>query len=209
MHFLGVGVPCRPLDDPVAELAVVLLDTRGAVHAVEWRRGLDEVAALTRVLANGETLLAAGAPLCDLREARSRRAVQALRRRLAATDVESGVLECDADSVPFETPELEDAPWPPQVCTHGCRSSARTVRLARTCDDLVRRMGLLVSARPPVDLYSNEVTAALLTEPTPATARGLEQRTTLLNALLCAWSASSWHTSPTRRTPATDVPLAG
>lgn len=210
MHFLGVGLPCRPLSDPAAELAVVLLDTRGTVHAVEWRRDLDEVAALVRVLATGETLLAAGAPLCDLsRDGRGRSAVQALRHRLALTDVESGVLECDADSFPFETPEFEDAPWPPEVCSHGRRTSSRTARLAHACDGLVRRVGLLVSAHPPVDLFSNEVTAALLTEPTPTTARGIEHRTALLDALLCAWAASSWHASPAQRTTAADVPLAG
>lgn len=210
MQFLGVGLPCRPLSDPAAELAVVLLDTRGAVHAVEWRRDLDEVAALVPVLATGETLLAAGAPLCELSpDGRSHAAVQALRHRLALTDVESGVLECDADSFPFESEEFEDALWPPKVCAHGRRTSPRTIRLAHASDDVARRIGLLVSAHPPVDLYSNEVTAALLTEPTPTTARTLEHRTVLLNALLCAWAASSWHGSPAQRTAPADVPLAG
>ncbi len=209
MHFLGVGLPCRPLSHPAAELAVVLLDTRGAVHAVEWRTDLDEVAALVPVLATGETLLAAGAPLCELSpDGRSHAAVQALRHRLALTDVDSGVLECDAESFPFETEDLGEAPWS-QVCAHGRRTSPRTVRLARACDDVVRRIGLLLSAHPPVDLFSNEVTAALLTEPTPTTARGLEHRAVLLNALLCAWAASSWHGSPAQQRTAADVPLAG
>jgi hypothetical protein len=210
MLFLGVGLPCRSLSDPAAELAVVLLDTRGTVHAVEWRQDLDEVAALARVLATGETLIAAGAPLCELSpDGRSHAAVQALRHRLALTDVESGVLECDAASFPFDAEDFEDAPWPPTVCGHGRRTSRRTAGLAASCDDLTRRIGLLVSAHPPVDLYSNEVTAALLVEPTPTGVRGLEHRTVLLNALLCAWAAASWHGSPVQRAAITDVPLAG
>jgi hypothetical protein len=209
MHFLGIGLPCRPLSDPAAELAVVLLDTRGTVHAVEWRSDLDEVAALAQVLGTG-ALIAAGSPLCDLpRDGRNHLAVQALRHRLALADVDSGVLECDAESFPVETDDFESLGWPPEVCGHGRRTSSRTARLARACDDLVRRLGLLVSAHPPVDLYSNEVTAALLTEPTATTARGLEHRLVLLNALLCAWAASSWHTSPGRHSPSVDVQLAG
>jgi predicted RNase H-like nuclease len=211
MHFLGVGLPCRPLSDPKAELAVVVLDTRGAVLELQWRTDLDEVAALLRVLATDDTLIAAGAPLCELStDGRSRAAVQALRHRLALTDVGSGVLECDAATFPFDTEDFEDATWPPKLCGHGRRTSRRTVELARAADDLVRRLGLLVSAHPPVDLHSSAETAALLTAPTPTTAADLEHRTVLLNALLCAWAASCWHSSPEHRaTPDDGVRLAG
>lgn len=215
MLFLGIGLPCRPLSDPQAEIAVVLLDTRGTVLAVEWRRDLEAVAALTAELADRDTLLAAGAPLCGLPgDAGSHIAVQALRHRLALTDVDSGVLECDADTFPFPTDEFEGVPWPAEVCGHGRRTARRLERLAHACDDLVRRLGLLVSAHPPVDLYSNAVTAALLTEPAPTTATALEHRTVLVGALLCAWAASCWHESPEQRTPSLDdlklpVPLAG
>jgi hypothetical protein len=210
MQFLGIGLPCRPLSDPQAEIAVVLLDTRGTVLDVEWRSDLDEVAALAGVLAAGDTLIAAGAPLCGRpRDARTRAAVRTLRHRLALTDVDSGVLECDAETFPFPTGEFEDADWPLQVCGHGRRSPARAARLAAACDDLARRLGLLVSAHPPVDLFTNEITAALLTEWTPTSTRELEHRTVLLGALLCAWAASCWHESPEQGTPGTEVQLAG
>jgi hypothetical protein len=210
MQFLGIGLPCRPLSDPHAEIAVVLLDTRGTVLAVEWRAGLDEVAALVGVLAAGDTLIAAGAPLCGLPGyACSHPAVQALRHRLAVTDVDTGVLECDAQTFPFPAEEFGSAAWQPELSGHGRRTTARTARLARACDDLVRRLGLLVSAHPPVDLYSNEVTAALLTERTPSSSREVEHRTALLGALLCAWAASCWHVAPLQATPQADVQLAG
>lgn len=207
MHFLGIGLPCRPLTDAQAEIAVVLLDTRGTVLAVEWRPDLDAVAALAAELAPGDSLIAAGAPLCALPcDARNRAAVQALRRTLALADVDSGVLECDADTFPFPTEEFQDVPWPVEVCGHGRRTGRRLARLARASDDLVRRLGLLVSAHPPLDLFSNEVTARLLTEPTPTTATGLEHRTVLLGALLCAWAASCWHESPEQGMPSLDLP---
>jgi hypothetical protein len=209
MQYLGIGLPCRPLSDPHAEIAVVLLDTRGTVLAVEWRSDLDEVAALVGVLAAGDTLIAAGAPLCELpRDASSHPAVQALRHRLAVTDVDSGVLECDAETFPFPTDEFEQAGWPVELCGHGRRTAARTARLAAACDDLARRLGLLVSAHPPVDLFSNAVTAALLTERTATSTQGAEHRTVLLGALLCAWAASRWHASPEQVTPQAGVSLA-
>jgi predicted RNase H-like nuclease len=215
MHFLGIGLPCRPLSDPQAEVAVVLLDTRGTVLAAEWRGDLEAVVALTAELADGDTLIAAGAPLCGLpSDARSHAAVQALRHRLALTDVDSGVLECDADTFPFPTDEFEGVPWPVEVCGHGRRTLRRLERLAHGCDDLARRLGLLVSAHPPVDLHSNEVTAALLTTRTGRTAADVEHRTALVGALLCAWAASCWHESPEQRARSLDdlkldVPLAG
>jgi hypothetical protein len=210
MQFLGIGLPCRPLSDPQAEIAVVLLDTRGTVHAVEWRSDLDEVAALVRVLGAGDTLIAAGAPLCGLPgDACSHPAVQALRHRLATTDLDTGVLECDAATFPFPTDDFDSAAWPPEVVAHGRRTAARTARLATACDDLARRLGLLVSAHPPVDLFSNEVTAALLTDRTAASTSGVEHRTVLLGALLCAWAASCWHAAPEQLAPQADVQLAG
>src|SRR4051794_14724333 len=152
MQFLGIGLPCRPLSDPSAEIAVVLLDTRGTVLSVEWRGDVEGVAALAAELAGADTLIAAGAPLCGRPlDLGSRSAVQTLRRRLALTDVDSGVLECDALTFPFPTGEFDDADWPLEACGHGRRSPARAARIAGACDDLVRRLGLLISAHPPVD----------------------------------------------------------
>jgi hypothetical protein len=209
MQFLGIGLSCRSSSDQQAEITVVLLDTRGTVLAVERRPDLDAVAALVRVLASGDTLIAAGTPLCERsRDARGHAAVQALRRRLALTDVESGVLECDAETFPFPVDEFDYASWPPEVCGHATRARSRTPRLAAACDDLVRRLDLLISAHPPMDLHSSTLTAALLTEPAPTSGAGLEQRLGLLNALLCAWAASSWHESP-EQSPEQQVPPAG
>jgi hypothetical protein len=59
-----------------------------------------------------------------------------------------------------------------------------------------------------VDLHSNAITAALLTESSPISPGELEHRVGLLGALLCAWAASCWHESPEQRTPTADMQLA-
>ena len=208
MQFLGIGLSCRPSSDPAAELAVTLLDTRGTVLAVEWRHDLDAVAALVAAIATPDTVIAAGSPLCGLaRDDGRRAAVRALRHRLALTDVESGVLECDAGSFPFPIDEFDDA-RPPRLCDHSGRAASRAARLADAADHLVRRIALLNSAHPPLDLWTSATTAALLTEPTPRDRAGLEHRAVLLGALLCAWAASNWHSTP-QEAPLAPFPLAG
>jgi hypothetical protein len=196
MQFIGIGLPCRPTSDPAAEIAVTLLDTRGTVLVVEWCTDLDRVAALVPGLASPDTVIAAGSPLCGLaRDDGRRAAVRSLRRRLALADVDSGVLECDADSFPFPVDDLASI-RPPRLCDHSGRAASRAVRLAEAADDLVRRVALLNSAQPPLDLWTNETTAALLTQPTPRDRAGLEHRAVLLSGLLCGWAASNWHSHP-------------
>ena len=207
MQFLGIGLPCRPTADPAAEIAVAVLDTRGTVLAVEWRHDLEAVAALVAAIATPDVVIAAGSPLCGLaRDDGRRAAVRALRHRLALTDVDSGVLECDAGSFPFPIDEF-DTDRPPRLCDHSGRAASRSARLAEAADTLVRRMALLNSAHPPLDLWTSEETAALLTEPTPRTRAGLEHRAVLLSALLCAWAASNWHSRP-EEIPLPPFPLA-
>ena len=68
---------------------------------------------------------------------------------------------------------------------------ARQVRAA-ACDELVRRVAALTSASPPLDIASHPVTAALL-EPAPLKNVDYKHREDLLDAVLCAWTASIWH----------------
>jgi predicted RNase H-like nuclease len=76
----------------------------------------------------------------------------------------------------------------------------RTLRIAEfrpqrahACDDLIRRVAALSSADPPLDLSSHPVTRALLDEPSPLADRAYKHREDLLDAALCAWTASLWH----------------
>lgn len=64
---------------------------------------------------------------------------------------------------------------------------------AEVCDELVARLGALRSADPPLDLASHEVTARLASEPSPLTDRDYKHREDLIDAALCAWTASLWH----------------
>ncbi len=60
------------------------------------------------------------------------------------------------------------------------------------CDDLLRRMAYLVKADPPMDLQSHPETRKLLTTPSPSDNREYKHREDLLDAALCAWTASLW-----------------
>ena len=68
----------------------------------------------------------------------------------------------------------------------------KTVR-ADACDDLIRRIAKLAAADPPLDLRSHEVTQKLIEEPSPLDSRSYKHREDLLDAALCAWTASLWH----------------
>lgn len=68
----------------------------------------------------------------------------------------------------------------------------RAVRAA-ACDELIRRVGELAVADPPLDLRSHEVTQQLLELPSPIDNRAYKHREDLLDAALCAWTASLWH----------------
>lgn len=71
---------------------------------------------------------------------------------------------------------------------------------AAACDELVRRMGTLDVADPPLVLGSHPVPEALVREPSPVANEGdYKHREDLLDALLCAWTASFWRRHGTDR----------
>jgi predicted RNase H-like nuclease len=63
---------------------------------------------------------------------------------------------------------------------------------AEVCDDLIQRVAGLRHADPPCDLRSHLVTKQLLDEPSPLDHRAYKHREDLIDAVLCAWSASLW-----------------
>jgi predicted RNase H-like nuclease len=68
----------------------------------------------------------------------------------------------------------------------------RSVRAA-VCDDLIHRVAGLATADPPLDLRSHQVTRKLVEEPSPLDNRAYKHREDMLDAALCAWTASLWH----------------
>ena len=78
---------------------------------------------------------------------------------------------------------------------HGERRAARAV----VCDDLIQRMRRLTRASPPLDLCSHPVSDALATEPSPLVDRPYKHREDLIDALICAWTASLWWHRGTER----------
>lgn len=61
------------------------------------------------------------------------------------------------------------------------------------CDELVRRLGALESADPPLLLDSHPVTRRLRAEGAPLVDRAYKHREDLIDALLAAWTAALWH----------------
>lgn len=66
---------------------------------------------------------------------------------------------------------------------------------ARACDEILRRLGALPAADPPLDLASHPVTRRLLDEPSPLGDVEYKHREDLLDAAICAWTAALWHRS--------------
>ncbi|MFG3148596.1 DUF429 domain-containing protein [Streptomyces sp. NPDC048243] len=67
----------------------------------------------------------------------------------------------------------------------------RAVR-AEVCDELIARLAGLATVDPPLRLDSHPVARRLLDEPTPEAAGAYKHREDLIDALLCAWTASLW-----------------
>jgi predicted RNase H-like nuclease len=63
---------------------------------------------------------------------------------------------------------------------------------AVNCDELVRRIGALRTADPPIDIRSHPATARLEDEPTPRADRDVKHREDLIDAVLCAWTGLLW-----------------
>jgi predicted RNase H-like nuclease len=67
----------------------------------------------------------------------------------------------------------------------------RTERAAN-CDLLIRRLGKLADADPPLLLQSHPVTSELADQPSPVSDSAYKHREDLIDALLCAWTVSLW-----------------
>jgi len=63
---------------------------------------------------------------------------------------------------------------------------------AANCDELIRRLGQLSRADPPLRLDSCPVTRQLVAEPSPLRDAAYKHREDLIDALLCAWTAALW-----------------
>jgi len=63
---------------------------------------------------------------------------------------------------------------------------------AAACDELIRRLGQLATATPPLLLGSHPVSRKLIEEPSPLDDTAYKHREDLIDALLCAWTAALW-----------------
>jgi predicted RNase H-like nuclease len=63
---------------------------------------------------------------------------------------------------------------------------------AANCDTLIRRLGQLETADPPLRLRSHPVARQLAEQPSPADDVAYKHREDLIDALLCAWTAAFW-----------------
>ena len=63
---------------------------------------------------------------------------------------------------------------------------------AKVCDELIRRVKKLSLEDPPLDLSSHPETRALVERPSPVPDAEYKHREDLLDAALCAWTASLW-----------------
>ncbi len=70
---------------------------------------------------------------------------------------------------------------------------------AANCDTLIARLARLAAADPPLRLDSHPVTRRLAAEPSPLGDAAYKHREDLIDALLCAWTASLWARHGLRR----------
>ena len=77
-------------------------------------------------------------------------------------------------------------------------AESRPLRAA-ACEEVLRRLTRLERADPPLHLRSHPVTAALLEAPVPLADAEYKHREDLLDAAVCAWTASLWHRHGTDR----------
>jgi predicted RNase H-like nuclease len=91
----------------------------------------------------------------------------------------------DALGYDQERPRYKRAP-------RGMGSAVFAPQRSATCDDLIDRIARLITAEPPMDLGSHPVTNSLLVEPSPVQRSDYKHREDLIDAALCAWTASLW-----------------
>jgi predicted RNase H-like nuclease len=123
---------------------------------------------------------------------------------------DDGVVPVPADAVsyfecyPYTTlvgaPELGYDDRRPRYKRPDTTVAAEERRGARAvaCDDLISRLAALDSADPPLRLLSHPVSRLLVDEPSPLVDRPYKHREDLLDALVCAWTASMRAQRPER-----------
>jgi predicted RNase H-like nuclease len=77
---------------------------------------------------------------------------------------------------------------------------------AANCDELIRRLGGLATADPPLRLDSHPVTRQLTAQPSPLGDAAYKHREDLIDALLCAWTAALWLRHGLRRCQVLGLP---
>lgn len=83
----------------------------------------------------------------------------------------------------------------------------RTERAAN-CNTLIERLGQLADADPPLLLPSHPVTRDLAGQPSPVSDAAYKHREDLIDALLCAWTASLWARHGSERCQVLGLPAA-
>jgi predicted RNase H-like nuclease len=77
---------------------------------------------------------------------------------------------------------------------------------AANCDDLIRKLGELATADPPLRLDSHPETRKLTAERSPLDNKQYKHREDLIDALLCAWTAALWVRHGLRRCQVLGLP---
>ncbi len=134
----------------------------------------------------------AGVTLRERLESRGSRYTDGLHRNARE---ESVLFECYPSTTIVGMPELGYDAAKPRYKGRDPKLSPDASRAARAivADELIRRVGSLAEADPPLELRSHPLTRALLDEPSPAMDAAFKHREDLLDAVICAWTASIWH----------------
>ena len=67
------------------------------------------------------------------------------------------------------------------------------------CDELIRRVARLKHADPPMDVHEHPDTRPLVDEKSPDRRKDYKHHEDLLDAALCAWTATRWSRSGNAR----------
>lgn len=105
------------------------------------------------------------------------------------------MFECYPNTTIVGMPELGYDERKPKYKGRTKSVPAAESRIARAaaCDELIARLGAVQSADPPLDLAAHEVTRSLLDDASPLADTPFKHREDLLDAVICAWTASIWH----------------
>jgi predicted RNase H-like nuclease len=215
--FIGVDLAWRDSTaaKPANETGLAVVDADGTVLDAGWARGVDEVTAWVLRWATPGSHVAIDAPVLVpnatgmrpserlVGRAYGRWHVSAnassaslpwlggrtLGERLAAAGAlyDDGVVPLPADTVSY----FECYPYTTLVGAAELGYDERRPRY-------VARLAALDSAAPPLRLLSHPVSRLLVDEPSPLLDRPYKHREDLLDALVCAWTASMRAQRPER-----------